>query len=34
MHVMEQELGALRQGGLNLLQYYDEIEKKFILLTN
>jgi len=34
MHVIEQELGTLRQGGLTLLQYYDEVEKKLTLLTN
>jgi len=33
MHVIEQELGTLRQGGLTLLQYYDEVEKKLTLLT-
>ncbi|KAH8360901.1 hypothetical protein KR084_005032, partial [Drosophila pseudotakahashii] len=34
MHVIEQELGTLRQGSLTLLQYYDEVEKKLTLLTN
>lgn len=34
IHVIEQELGTLRQGGLSLLQYYDEVEKKLTLLTN
>jgi len=34
MHVIEQELGSLRQGGLTLLQYYDEVEKKLILWTS
>jgi len=34
IHVIEQELGTLRQGSLTLLQYYDEVEKKLTLLTN
>lgn len=34
IHVIEQELGTLRQGGLSLLQYYDEVEKKLTLWTN
>lgn len=34
IHVIEQELGTLRQGNLTLLQYYDEVEKKLTLLTN
>ncbi|KAH8241926.1 hypothetical protein KR026_011406, partial [Drosophila bipectinata] len=34
IHVIEQEMGTLRQGNLTLLQYYDEVEKKLTLLTN
>jgi len=34
IHVIEQEMGTLRQGSLTLLQYYDEVEKKLTLLTN
>jgi len=34
IHVIEQELGTLRQGSLTLLQYYDEVEKKRTSLTN
>jgi len=34
MHVIEQEMGTLRQGSLSLLQYYDEVERKLTLLTN
>jgi len=34
MHVIEQEMGTLRQGNLSLLQYYDEVETKLTLLTN
>jgi len=34
MHVIEQEMGTLRQGKLSLLQYYDEVERKLTLLTN
>jgi len=33
VHVIEQEMGTLRQGSLTLLQYYDEVEKKLTLLT-
>jgi len=34
MHVIEQQMGTLRQGSLTLLQYYDEVDKKLTLLTN
>jgi len=34
MHVIEQQMGTLRQGSLTLLQYYDEVDKKHTLLTN
>jgi len=34
MHVIEQEMGTLRQGNLSLLQYYDEVERKLTLLTD
>ncbi|EDW38660.1 GL15377 [Drosophila persimilis] len=34
IHVSEQEVGTLRQGGMSILQYYDEVEKKLTLLTN
>lgn len=34
VHVIEQELGTLRQGNMPLLQYYDEVEKKLTLLIN
>jgi len=34
MHVIEQEMGTLRQENLSLLQYYDEVEMKLTLLTN
>jgi len=33
IHVIEQEMGTLRQGSLTLLQYIDEVEKKLTLLT-
>jgi len=34
IHLIDQELGTLRQGSLTLLQYYVEVEKKLTLLTN
>ncbi|KAH8360710.1 hypothetical protein KR200_003963 [Drosophila serrata] len=34
IHVIEQEMGTLRQGSLTLLQYYNEVEKKLTFLTN
>jgi len=34
VHVIEQEMGTLRQGQLTLPQYYDEVEKKLTLLIN
>lgn len=34
IHVIEQEMGTLRQGTLSILEYYDEVEKKLTLLTN
>lgn len=34
LHIVEQELGSLRQGNLSVLEYYDEVEKKLTLLTN
>lgn len=32
--LLEQELSALRQGNLSILQYYDEVEKHLTLLIN
>lgn len=34
IHLVEQELGTLRQGNLSVQHYYDEIEKLLTLLTN
>jgi len=34
IHVIEQEMGTLRQGQMGILEYYDEVEKKLTLLTN
>lgn len=34
IYLIEQELSTLRQGGLSVAQYYDEVEKKLTLLTN
>ncbi|KAH8244605.1 hypothetical protein KR038_007556, partial [Drosophila bunnanda] len=34
IHVIEQEMGTLRQGNLTLLQYYDEVEEMLTLLAN
>lgn len=34
IYLIEQELSTLRQGGLNVLEFYDLIEKKLSLLTN
>lgn len=34
IYVLEQELSALRQGSLSILQYYDEVKKHLTLLIN
>lgn len=34
VHMIEQEMSTLRQGGKNILQFYDEIERKLTLLVN
>lgn len=34
IHIIEQEMGTLRQGSMSTLEYYDEVEKKLTLLTN
>lgn len=34
IHLLEQELATLRQGGLSINNFYEEVEKKLTLLTN
>lgn len=34
IYLIEQELSTLRQGDMTLTEFYDEVEKKLILLTN
>lgn len=34
IHLIEQELSTLRQGGQSVIQFYDEVERKLSLLTN